>query len=147
MAKADETPAYRCRRLQGAGRAEDWIAFERIDALLSDRLAGEDILPDPDIELHVREGLLAIRTARLAPHIFYRLERFDRVLGKISYAIAIIDIDQSLTAASIEALRDGNAEHIIKIFPKFGRHQIRKTTRQEQGATLLTRNSDERREE
>src|SRR3546814_13592518 len=136
MAKADETPAYRCRRLQGAGRAEDWIAFERIDALLSDRLAGEDILPDPDIEFHVREGLLAIRTARLAPHIFYRLERFDRVLGQISHAIAILDIDQSMTAASIEALRAGNASQLIKIFPHVGRAPIRKLTRTDQGAQI-----------
>src|SRR3546814_9908528 len=102
MEKPDETLAERFLRLHGAGRAEDWIACERIDALLSDRLAGEDILPDPDIEFHVREGLLAIRTARLAPHIFYRLERFDRVLGKISHAIAILDIDQSMTARSEE---------------------------------------------
>src|SRR3546814_19937824 len=108
MAKPDETLADRFLRLHGAGRAEDWIACERIDALLSDRLAGEDILPDPDIEFHVREGLLAIRTARLAPHIFYRPESFDPVLGTISHANALLDIDQSIPSASITALRDGN---------------------------------------
>jgi hypothetical protein len=126
-------------RLHGAENKQQWHNCDRIDALLSSRLSTSEQEADQTAELLLREGLLAVRTARIAPDIFYRLERFERVLGKISHAIGVLDVERPLTAASIEALRDGNVSQIVKQSPEFGRAQIRKITRTEHGAQITIR--------
>lgn len=135
--KLNETKTQRLIRIHGLTCLEDWNACTRIGALLYDRLTLADVEADHDTEFHLQEGLLAIRSIRLNRELHYRLERFDRVLGKISYAIGVLEIEKDMSPASIEALRDGVASQVIPDLCEFGQAQVRKISKHD-GLTMVT---------
>lgn len=103
-------------------------AAERIDVLLADMLRGDcDVEPDP--EIHEQLGIMAVSRAMLAPGIEYRLERFDRVMGKVTHAIGVIETTNPMTPGQAEELRDGDVRTLLKRYGQFSRSQVRKVSR------------------
>lgn len=113
-----------------------WEACQRIDALLLDIL-GKKKLDADGIELHHQEGMLLVKTMVVAKGVVYRLERYDRVLGKVTHAIGTLDIDRVLAPATVESLRDGNISRLVPDLGGFGKSQVRKVSVRD-GSTSIT---------
>lgn len=109
---------------------------DRIDALVTDILAKNEEVDD-DVEFHSQEGIMAIKRMRLAHDIVYRIEKFDRVLGKATHAVGSIEVERDLSPSAVEALRDGTIKKLIAKWPTFAGGQVRKVTRCD-GATVVT---------
>jgi hypothetical protein len=103
---------------------------QKLDALLVDVLNLHQDIKEINVPiLHFQENILAIKQMVLDNESTYRLEKFDRVMGKPTYAIANIETTKHLTPATIEALRDGSIKRLIEIYPEFAYSQVRKVTK------------------
>lgn len=107
----------------------------RVDALLADLIRHDPVGAEP--ELHFQEGIACIGSATIGDGVRYRLERFDRTMGKATHAIATVEIDRPLGASMVERLRDGSIGLVVTTWPGFAKAQVRRVTRDEI-ATLLT---------
>lgn len=137
-------------KLCGEEIAEKYRGCVRIDALLTDILEKQPSFGDDIPDFHMQEGILAVHRMRLGPKHVYRLERFDRTMGKPTSAIGTIEVAAELPASTIEALRDGsigkmvleedtegNVYRMANRWPQFASAQVRKVTKCE-GVTLVT---------
>lgn len=134
----DVDPERRLRDALGEDEARRYVDATRIDVLLADLVTMENgIDPDNLPELHVQEGVLTVREMRIASDMVYRVEKFDRLLGKVTHAVGTIEVARELGASTIEALRDGAVRRLIDRYPQFSGAQVRKVSRCD-GATLVT---------
>lgn len=134
----DESSLERLGRLHGPDAADHWAKCTHVCALIQDELRS-DAPADPDAQFHFQEGLLAIKAMRLSDDVFYKLERFDRTMGKIKHAIGVLEVDRTLTPGAIEQIRDGSASLIVKDWPEFGRAQVRKISQHEHMTRITIR--------
>lgn len=114
-----------------------YMRSSRTCMLLADLLATDARELDADVEFHVQEGVMSVKAMRLNAESFYRLEKFDRLLGKPSHAVATIEIARVLPSGLVEELRDGTIRQYIAQWPEFARSQVRKVSRT-QDETLVT---------
>lgn len=130
-------PSEMVAALWGDEIAKAYETSERIDDLLRDVLASDKIRNADAIELHQLEKMTCIKRMRIEKDMLYRLEKFERMAGRATYAVGTIEVERALTPGTIEALRDGNIGMLIKAWPNFGRSQVRRVS-QSDGMVLIT---------